>query len=304
VRLMEIIQSALPLNDRARNEILFRGDLIVFTQIPALLELQGLLDQLIQQTLGDRFEAIDVHSKDFSALMTELQRRFNVMPQARDLFAQALEQSGMDVTCNFADKLFLRCVPPTEKSKAQYRGSIGYHRDTWGSNIQHQINWWTPLYPITEENTLVFYPDYWDVPVANTTAEWSFEAFREARLLATSQSADAQINYPYAPEATEVINTINGVPILIKPGDLLCFPVPTFMAAALNLARATVLTWKCVLMARRVKPLHRLKTSITPSLSRTIIGLSHSSKTLLHVARSDLKHSIINEILKLTLAVA
>lgn len=220
---MDIIQRASPLNDRARDEVLFRGDLIVFTQVPALLELQDLLDQLIQQVLGARLKTIDVHSEDFSTVMAELQQCFNTMPQARELFAQALEQSGMDVTCNFADTLFLRCAPPTEKSKAQFRGSIGYHRDTWGSNIQRQINWWTPLYPITEENTLVFYPEYWKTPVANTTAEWSFEAFREARQLARSECADAQINYPYAPEAKEAINTHKGVPILIKPGDLLCF---------------------------------------------------------------------------------
>lgn len=220
---MEIIRSTQALSDDVRNEILFRGDLVVFCQIPALQALQGLLDRLVRQTLGDWFEDVDVHSSDFSARMAALQQRFNVMPQTRELFAHALAQSGMDVTRNFADKLFLRCVPPTENSQAQFRGSIGYHRDTWGSNIQQQINWWTPLYPISEANTLVFYPDYWSKPVANTTAEWSFEAFREARRLARSQSSDAQIDYPYAPEAKEAINSDNGIPILIEPGDLLCF---------------------------------------------------------------------------------
>ncbi|WP_370277917.1 hypothetical protein [Pontibacterium sp.] len=220
---MEIVRTSGPLNDRARDEILFRGDLIVFSQIPALQALQGLLDRVVRQTLGDRFEDVDAHSSDFSARMAALLQRFNAMSQTRELFAHALAQSGMDVTRNFADKLFLRCVPPTEKSNAQFRGSIGYHRDTWGSNIQQQINWWTPLYPISANNTLVFYPEYWDAPVANTTAEWSFEAFREARRLARSQSADAQIGYPYAPEAKEAIDTHKGVPILIAPGDLLCF---------------------------------------------------------------------------------
>lgn len=220
---MEIIRTSQPLSDNARNEILFRGDLVVFSQVPALQELQGLLDQLIKQTLGDRFGTGDVHSSDFSARMTTLQQRFNATPQVRVLFTLALEQSGMNVAHNFADKLFLRCVPPTEKSKALFRGSIGYHRDTWGSNIQQQINWWTPLYPISDKNTLVFYPDYWDEPVANTTAAWSFEAFREARRSARSQSADAEIEYSYAPEAKEGINTDNGIPILIEPGDLLCF---------------------------------------------------------------------------------
>lgn len=221
---MQIVRSAKPISDIDRDKILFRGGLVVFNQISALEELQFLLDQVIQDTLDGCF--VGSGSKmafDFNAKMVWLQQRFKAMPQARALFIRALEQSGMDLEHNLADTLFLRCVPPTEKSKAQFRGSIGYHRDTWGSNIQEQINWWTPLYPLSEENTLMFYPDFWEQPVANTTDEWSMDAFRAARRVARSKSADAQIDYPYAPQAKGAIDLQKAVPILINPGDLLCF---------------------------------------------------------------------------------
>ncbi len=222
---MKVIRTSQPLNDRERNACLFKGDLIIFSQIPAMLELQREMDELIRAHFGERSSLSDLFRSDlqgFAAEMTLLQTSFYKTARMRDLFMNALEQSGMSIQHNYADKLFLRCVPPTRDSNSQFRGSIGYHRDTWGSNIQHQINWWSPIYPISDGNTLTFYPHYWSTPVANTTADWSFEAFRRARQRAQAKSVDAQIDYPYAPQAVEAVSD-EGVNLLLDPGDLLCF---------------------------------------------------------------------------------
>ena len=222
---MKVIRTSQPLNDRERNACLFKGDLIIFSQIPAMLELQREMDELIRAHFGDRASLSDLFRSDpqrFAAEMTRLQTSFYNTARIRDLFQRALEQTGMSIQHNYADKLFLRCVPPTRDSNSQFRGSIGHHRDTWGSNIQHQINWWSPIYPISDSNTLTFYPLYWSAPVVNTTADWSFEAFRKARQQAQAISENAQIDYPYAPQATEEVSA-DGVNILLDPGDLLCF---------------------------------------------------------------------------------
>lgn len=222
---MKIIRTSQPLSDRERNAYLFKGDLIIFCKIPAMLELQREMDGLIRGQFGDRASLSDLSQSDpqgFAAEMALLQTSFYNTARMRDLFKAALEQSGMSIQHSYADKLFLRCVPPTRDSNSQFRGSIGHHRDTWGSNIQHQINWWSPIYPISDGNTLTFYPHHWSAPVVNTTADWSFEAFRKARQQAQAISATAQIDYPYAPQAIEAVSD-EGVNILLDPGDLLCF---------------------------------------------------------------------------------
>lgn len=223
---MNIIRTSQPLDDRERNAYLFAGDLIVFTQVPAMAELQRALDRLIQARCGDRSSLSDLFRSDplaFNTVMAVLQPAFYQAPHMISLFKQALAQSGMNPERNYADKLFLRCVPPTPDANSQFRGSIGHHRDTWGSNIPHQINWWSPVYPISNANTLTFYPAHWAKPVANTTASWCFDAFRTARQQAQAISADAKIDYPYAPQATEQIPSNDGVNIIIEPGELLCF---------------------------------------------------------------------------------
>jgi hypothetical protein len=225
---MEIIKSSQPLSDKSRNHLLYNGDVIIFEQLPAILELNASLDRIVQNTFGEitkDFVFGEPISKQFGAAFNtrieQLQKCFSEEPRFTALFRSALKQTGMDIECNYADALFLRCVPPLLKNN-MYRGRIAHHRDTWGSNIQQQINWWSSLCSTTEENTLVFYPEYWGKPIENSTSEWSYSAFCEARVFAKQQGI-LHIDYPYAPEATRPILCDNPVSIITNPGDLVCF---------------------------------------------------------------------------------
>ena len=60
-------------------------------------------------------------------------------------------------------------------------GRIGFHRDTWSSNVPQQTNWWTTIYPLASERTLAFYPEYWSRPLANTSADWDLDEIRARR---------------------------------------------------------------------------------------------------------------------------
>ena len=35
------------------------------------------------------------------------------------------------------------------------------HRDTWASNIFHQINWWMPMHDVGKENSIFIAPNYY-----------------------------------------------------------------------------------------------------------------------------------------------
>lgn len=213
---MEIIKASQPLSDAARNHLLYNGNVLIFEQLPAILELNAYLDRLVQSIFGEI-----IGDLAFNVQIEQLQKRFSEESRFTALFISALKQAGMDTDSNYADALFLRCVPPLLKNN-MYRGRIAPHRDTWGSNIQQQINWWSSLCPTTEENTLVFYPEYWGKPIENSTSEWSYSAFCKARAFAKQQGI-SHIDYPYAPEATQTILCDNPVSIITNPGDLVCF---------------------------------------------------------------------------------
>lgn len=73
-----------------------------------------------------------------------------------------------------------------------------------------QVNWWLPLYPLSETGTMLIWPDAFRSPVANDSGEWDFEELkcggRGYPLLPTAA-------YPETP----------GTPVLIEPDDLLGF---------------------------------------------------------------------------------
>jgi hypothetical protein len=161
----------------------FAGDLIVFTRVPPLLEVDP--------------ERID---------------------ESRELFRAALEHVGVDPARTYWDRLYLRVVEPIEEGAERQPGHIGFHRDTWSSNVLAQVNWWTPLRPITAERTIAFYPTYWSRPIANSSADWDLDEIRERRRAGVPDE-ELQI----VPEPTEPVDTAAELRVVIEPGDLLCF---------------------------------------------------------------------------------
>ena len=136
----------------------------------------------------------------------EFLRRSGIAQQAfntgkyKGLFAEWLRAAGVDTAELYWDTLGLRVSPPTPSHAGGFRSHVGVHRDTWGAGIQSQINWWAPIYPLAAGRTMGFYLDYFDKPLGNTTAEWSFREFLASRKR-TDKARAAE--YPSAPRATE-----------------------------------------------------------------------------------------------------
>jgi Phytanoyl-CoA dioxygenase (PhyH) len=131
----------------------------------------------------------------------------------RDVLRAALEHVGVDPARTAWDRPRVRVVEPL--APGEERRSIGFHRDTWGSNLLAQVNWWAPIEPITAERTIAFYPAYWSRPIANSSAQWDLDEIRERR----QAGEEVQI----VPEPTEPVDTSSELRLVMEPGDLLCF---------------------------------------------------------------------------------
>jgi hypothetical protein len=175
----------------------------VFKRVGPLLELARLLDEWIGEQPGEDEIA-------------ELQRRVRGDERVRELVAAALERAGVDPGRTYWDKIHLRIVPPAAGDGQT--GTIGVHRDTWGSNVLSQTNWWLPIRPLAAERTIAFYPSYWSRPIENTSASWDLDEIRERR-----RGGERDEDIPIVPEPTAPVDTDSELRIVIEPGDLLCF---------------------------------------------------------------------------------
>jgi hypothetical protein len=184
-----------------------------------VLELVRLLDGRIGEELGE--DAI-----------AELQRQVRGDAQVRRLLGTALEEVGVDPERTYWDSIHLRVVPPARGERQV--GRIGFHRDTWSSNLLQQTNWWMTIRPLASERTIAFYPRYWSRPIENTSASWDLDEIRERR-----RNGERDEDIPIVPEPTEPVDTESELRVVIEPGDLLCFSGAHLHASVPNVTAET-----------------------------------------------------------------
>ena len=203
------------LEDGQRRAAISGGDLLVFEKEPPMVAVGAYADALIRET----FETDDPVRAQFGLGRDEylcrveaLQRRFRKDDAAKELFLAALGHAGVDLRRTFWDWLYLRVSPHGDEHAGRRTAGLGFHRDTWASNVYAQTNWWAPIYPITAGRTVAFYPAYWEKPLKNTSGGWDLEEIRAGR-------SDA----PVVPGPTGTVDTASELRPVIEPGDLLLF---------------------------------------------------------------------------------
>jgi hypothetical protein len=195
--------------------------------VPPLLEAAGRCDELIRDLLGDS-------GPPDPAGIDELRSRFRDDAELKRLFRASLELAGVDASRTYWDSLYLRVVLPVDPGAERQIGRIGFHRDTWGSNILQQTNWWTTIRPLSRERTIALYPAYWSKSIENTSAGWDLDEIRAMR-----RSGTADEDLPIVPEPTEPVDTSSELRIVIEPGDLLCFSGAHLHASVPNVSQHT-----------------------------------------------------------------
>lgn len=189
----------------------FRGELVVFRQLDAL-------DALLDHARGIAYAAFDDPVRDEGRLDCGLwrekalaaRRSFMHSEAVPDLLRALFTELGFDPETTYRDRAILRFQPGRAACRTRRLRDLPPHRDSWGSNLMTQLNWWAPLFPLEPDATMEIWPDYFDRPVSNSSADWDIEALRAAGG-----------SYPLLPEAARPEEP--GQPVLIEPGELICF---------------------------------------------------------------------------------
>ena len=213
------VDGGLPYDAMSRR--VYRGEVLRFSGGGA-----GML-RAARDLCREVFDTSDIeraHEKfkraEFLRRAAQAQEVFNTAPYKKH-FADWLGECGIRTMKDiYWDTLGLRIAAPLGSHGGGFRSHVGVHRDTWGSGIQAQVNWWAPLMPLAYGRTLAFYPDYWTRALPNSTAEWSFKEYLASRKAVRSEGKAAA--YPAAPKNLAEPETEAH---LVKPscGELLAF---------------------------------------------------------------------------------
>ena len=219
---MKTIKSVKPpINTEVLARRVFGGELLLFDSLSATRRLVRKARSIARHCF-DMQNPTHAHrrfaGKDFFERAAAAQKEFNTSPY-RAIFADCLTEIGLSTNGLFRDTLGLRIAPPVKTHEGGFRSNVAVHRDTWGSGLQAQINWWLPIWPLAKGRTMGFYPAHWQKPLANTTAQWSFKEFLASRKKAAPGKAAA---YPSAPRALEAPDGEMS-PVLPPVGSMLAF---------------------------------------------------------------------------------
>src|SRR4051812_47869255 len=167
-------------SDAERRREIFEGQLFVFSPTPESLEFAAFAREMVEDAFGGldpHYAQYEMPVEDYVAILAPLKPRFIHHPRTRGLIADLVAGIGCELDATYLDVPRLRAVT----SDGYLTAGVGYahppHRDTWYSAPLSQLNFWMPLYDITDDSTMAFHPTYWDRPVRNSSREFNYYAW-------------------------------------------------------------------------------------------------------------------------------
>ncbi|GAB2509204.1 phytanoyl-CoA dioxygenase family protein [Nocardia heshunensis] len=221
---MTIVYSAPQVTDDRRRELLYGGAVCVYPADQTSTALTDFARDLITEAFGDLDPQTAQHELPVARMveiLAELKPRFIHHPRSKQLVAELMKSRGCDENTYF-DVPRLR----TSTSDGYLTTGISYvfhaHRDTWYSAPFNQINWWLPIFPVTEHNAMCFHPRYFDAPVRNSSDGYDYDEWnRTSRFnAATHVGADTRIQPKILDPAADLEPAVTVLP---EPGGLMMF---------------------------------------------------------------------------------
>lgn len=216
-----------PVSPRDFHDRIYEGGIARFSALEPMKQLVAFTRNMLEEAFAPH-APVEIHRHLAHArqveVFAEIEKNFARSAEVKRLWADLFRAAGLDPARVARDRLHLRFQPHQDPGanlpRARNTSTIAFHRDTWGSNLYAQTNWWAPVYPITEGRTFAIYPDLWMRAVPNTSASFDLEA-----LLARARTegrhalgADDAIPHLSAPVDVGAVR-----PVVIEPGEVIAF---------------------------------------------------------------------------------
>lgn len=212
------------IGDDERRQKLYDGDLFVYSPRPSTTALIDFAASMARDAFGARdpeTAQFDLAVKDYAALLAELKPRFIHHPESKRLIQQMLVDFGCDPEQVHFDVPRMRTSTSNDYLTTGIAFAFHPHRDTWYSAPFCQLNWWLPIFPISEDNGLAFHPKYWHTPLRNSSRVYNYAEWNATsrQIAATQIGTDTRIQ----PKPEEDVELIPQIRPIVDPGGLILF---------------------------------------------------------------------------------
>ena len=217
-----------PLPKREFLQKIYNGKIICFNGFDEINNIILKSRSLIENLLNS-FHPTIMHSKLENEELLFTVRDFQKMFRASKYISDQIEKffnilnfSSNDI---FLDRQYARVVKSRENNFNQNHNDLitdplSIHRDTWGSNIYSQINWWAPIYTLNKFNTMSLYTDFWDKSLSNDSRTFNLPSIIQSN---KTSLKEGKKKLKTIPSLNEQLNIESGLKVLINPGSIIAF---------------------------------------------------------------------------------
>jgi hypothetical protein len=179
------------LTDMDRRKLIYEGTILFYSASPASRALCNHARAMVKEAFtGYDPEHAQEHLEveKFVAVVGPLKTRFTNDKETKRLVCDYLREQNVDPKTTYFDVPRLRVGPHSDYLTAGVSYAYKAHRDIWYSSPAAQINWWLPVWDVTPDRTMAFYPRFWDKGIRNSSADFDYgEWMSSGRALASSQ---------------------------------------------------------------------------------------------------------------------
>ncbi len=195
-------------------------------------------------TVNESFGSLDpqhaqgeLSVEEFISIVAPMKTHFTNSPHTKQLISAYLLEQGVDGDKTYFDVPRLRVVPHSNYLSAGVAYAYKPHRDIWYASPLAQINWWMPVWDVTAERSMAFYPSYWGRATANSSAVFDYDEWvRVGRSQAVSQVGQDIRKHPLL---TEQITCADEFRYGANAGDAVIFSAAHLHATVPNTSGST-----------------------------------------------------------------
>lgn len=180
---MSIIQTQPPADPEGFRRSLYGGDIYLLDATPATERLAADVYALLQAEFGEpvREAQFRLSGEEFFRAVGRLRKILYEEARFFQAMQEVVSALGFKPDENAFDPLRLRVSVHGGHENPKAAPIYYTHRDTWYSHPQCQVSWWMPLHDVTEAETFVFFPEYFNRPVANDSAAFDYDEWTRDR---------------------------------------------------------------------------------------------------------------------------
>jgi hypothetical protein len=217
-----IVHTDPAMSAAAVRELLYRGEFVVCTGLPAV----GEFVDHARARLSELFEPHDpehahahFNAEQLAGMLGVWKPRFIHDPRSKELVQLIIEQAGFSATETYFDVPKPRTAFPAGSLNTGIAFAFPWHRDIWYSAPAQQINWWLPIFPVSADNAMSFDPRQFDRPTENDSDRFDYYRNNAARHTTAKQVATETQARPRALRH----EADNDLIVLPAPGSVLLF---------------------------------------------------------------------------------